>query len=280
MAKRFIDTNIFQDSWFMNLSPEAKLFFIYLITNCDNAGIIDLNIRLAEFQTGIKDLRNSFHTVCGEFGEKRLINLKENYYFLPNFIRYQYPNGLNSAVKAQQSVVLKLQDFNINPNSLERVNKQLEGSYITPQDKDMYKDKDKDILRGCGGNFEVLEIFENTDLHFSLLDYFGFTEMRNPDKLQQITTFLNILFTDKRIDQFTDQFEAYKAYKEKSTTAKHSFPKFLGTIENRFIDGGWNQENWADRMNGFSQNVQKQSGENLADYNARMKESLKAKIYG
>lgn len=277
MAKRFIDTELFNDSWYMNLTPEAKLFFIYLITNCDNAGIIDLNIRLAEFQTGIKDFRNSFYTVCAEFGEKRLMNLRENYYFIPNFVRYQYPNGLNSGVKAQQSVVLKLQYFNINPNSLERVNKQFDESYQTPQDKDMYKDIDKDKdIRGSGGNFEEIKIFDSTELHFSILEYFGFTEMRNPDKLQAIATFLNILNTDQKIEMFVEQFESYKTYKEKSTTAKHAFPNFLGHIENRYLDGGWNQENWSAKLETLiRKDNQVASGETLAEHNRRVRENLK-----
>jgi len=94
MAKRFIDTALFDDSWFMDLSVENKLFFVYLITNCDHAGIIDLNLKLAEFKTGIKGLLNSFQTVSKEFGN-RLIFLRDNYYFVPKFIKYQYPNGLN-----------------------------------------------------------------------------------------------------------------------------------------------------------------------------------------
>jgi len=279
MAKRFIDTELFNDSWFMNLTPHSKLFFIYLITNCDNAGIIDLNIRLAQFQTGIEQLYNSFETVKKEFGEKRFVHLQENYYFLPNFIRFQYPNGLVSGVKAQQSVILKLQNFNINLNSLETLNKQLGGSYLTPQDKDMDKDKDKDKdIKGCGENFEI---FENTSLHFSILEYFGFTEMRNPDKLQAISTFLNILNTDRHIVMFCEQFEAYKTYKEKSTTAKHSFPRFLGTIENRYMDGGWNQENWADKLETLTRkDAQPIAGETLAEHNRRIRENLILHAHG
>jgi hypothetical protein len=115
--------------------------------------------------------------------------------------------------------------------------------------------------------------FQDTNIHFSLLEYFGFTEMRNPDKLQQVSTFLNILFTDKRIDQFTDQFEAYRQYKEKSATAKHSFPKFLGTIENRYLDGGWNQENWADRLSGISF-----KDEDNSPFNTSKTQSLRERI--
>lgn len=161
MAKRFIDTNLFTDSWFMNLPPESKLFYIYLITNCDHAGIIDLNIRLAEFQTGIKGLANSLETVIEQFGEKRIIHIRENYYFLPKFICYQYPNGLNSSVKAHHSVIDRLKSFQLTKQYNETLKQGLNNSLVTVQDKDIDKDKDKvkDILKGGVGekiNFEVV----------------------------------------------------------------------------------------------------------------------------
>ena len=55
MAKRFIDTNLFDDEMFLELSKDAKLFFLYFITKCDHAGVLKLNKKLFEFQTGIKD---------------------------------------------------------------------------------------------------------------------------------------------------------------------------------------------------------------------------------
>lgn len=238
MAKRFIDTNIFKDSWFMNLPADSKLFYIYLITNCDNAGIIDLNIRLAEFQTGIKELANSLERVWKEFGEKRVVHISENYYFLPKFVSYQYPNGLSENAKAQKSVIERLDFFNINYKEIQTVSKQLGNSYETVQDKDIYKDKDKDILKGgVGENFL-------DDLQ-GVMEYFGFTEMRNPDKLKQVYTFFRILETDHKIDFFREQFEGYKKYKAQSGEIKHSFAGFLGSIEERYLDGGWNARNWA-----------------------------------
>ena len=53
MAKRFIDTLIFDDEWFCELSKDSKLFFIYFITKCDHAGILRFNKSLCKFQTGI-----------------------------------------------------------------------------------------------------------------------------------------------------------------------------------------------------------------------------------
>jgi len=243
MAKRFIDTELFDDSWFMDLAPDYKLFYIYLITNCDHAGIIDLNIRLAEFKTGIKELSKSFQTVMELFGKKRIIHLTDNYYFLPKFIKYQYPNGLSISVKAQKSVRERLDSFNLYNNSFQTVNEQLGNSLITVQDKDIYKDKDKDkdILKGgMGGNLK--------DPINDLMEYYGFNEIRNPDKLKQAYLFIKILDNDNKLDFYLEQFAAYKKYKETSKEIKHSFSGFIGTIEERFLDGGWNSRNWVKEL--------------------------------
>ncbi len=145
MAKRFIDTGFFSDSWVLDLSKEEKLFVVYLYTNCDHAGIIDLNLRLAEFQTGIKDLAKSYPTLCKQF-EGRLLHLYANYHFLPKFIKFQYPRGLNYNVKAQKSVIDRLKEFNLYDEKNQRVRKDLGNSYQTVQDmdKDIDKEKDKD----------------------------------------------------------------------------------------------------------------------------------------
>jgi hypothetical protein len=76
MSKRFIDTNLFNDDWFMDLSKDGKLFFVYFITNCDHAGILKLNKKLIEFQTKIKDLE----IVIQELG-KSLIRVRDNVFF-------------------------------------------------------------------------------------------------------------------------------------------------------------------------------------------------------
>ncbi|MCK9326339.1 MAG: hypothetical protein M0P69_12675 [Bacteroidales bacterium] len=176
MAKRFIDTNIFTDSWFMNLPPESKLFYIYLITNCDHAGIIDLNIRLAEFQTGIEGLTNSLETVIKQFGKKRMVHIRENYYFLPKFINYQYPNGLNKSVKAHHSVIERLNSFQLSKQYNETLKQGLSNSLITVQDKDKDidkdKDKDKDSLKGGVGEKINFADLENTQWFESVLRFF------------------------------------------------------------------------------------------------------------
>jgi hypothetical protein len=41
MAKRFIDTNIWNKAWFRKLDTNSKLIWIYILTKCDHAGIFD-----------------------------------------------------------------------------------------------------------------------------------------------------------------------------------------------------------------------------------------------
>ena len=100
MAKRFIDTGIFDDDWFMELPKDAKLLWLYLITKCDHAGIIKLNEKLCKVQTDIKDLE----TVIKQLGN-RLVRLSEHLYFIPKFIQFQYPGFPNSAVRQQHSAL-------------------------------------------------------------------------------------------------------------------------------------------------------------------------------
>lgn len=136
MAKRFIDTKLFDDSWFLELSNEAKIFFIYFITKCDHAGILDLSKSKLKFETKI----NSIETVLKQF-KNRLIKLRDNYYFMPAFVKFQY-RELSEKSPAQRSVINRLKEFNlINKNNT--VIKQLGKSLQTLQDKE--KDKDMDI---------------------------------------------------------------------------------------------------------------------------------------
>lgn len=112
MAKRFIDTDLFDDPWFMDLSKDGKIFWIYLLTKCDHAGVIDLNKKLAQFQTDI----NCLDTVIEELGN-RLVTVREQLYFIPKFLEFQYPGFPGSKAKAQISALEILRKNKIDFNS-------------------------------------------------------------------------------------------------------------------------------------------------------------------
>lgn len=127
MAKRFIDTEMFEDEWFSNLSKDGKLFFVYFITNCDHAGILKVNRKLITFQTDIKNI----DTVINELGNS-LVRVNEEYLFMPKFIKFQYPDFPKSTVKQQYSALKILISFGLyddKTNSYIRVNKELNNYY-------------------------------------------------------------------------------------------------------------------------------------------------------
>lgn len=153
MAKRFIDTKMFEDEWICSLSKDGKLFFIYYITTCDHAGILKLNRKLCEFQTGLKNT----DTVIKELG-KSLITVKENVYFMPRFIKFQYPDFPKSTVKQQDSALKILKSYNLfndETNSYLTLSKELPNSY----DSDNYSDSDSDNVNVINKNkYEFVKI--------------------------------------------------------------------------------------------------------------------------
>jgi hypothetical protein len=247
MAKRFIDTGIFNDSWFIDLTSEQKLLYIYLFTTCDHAGIIDFNKTLATVQTGIKDLPNSFQTLSEGFGN-RLIRLREgeNYFFLPKFIKNQYPNGLNPSVKATASVIRRLSDFNLLDSDFNlklTLNKEFGNPYKRVQDIDI--DIDKDIDKNNGGLGEFLN-FLNTEIYKSVVTYFSLSEIRNPNDLIDLNRFLNIRKSKGNLPEFERQFPAYCEYKKITKQATHSFRSFIGDLSED--NGNWCLRNWVDEL--------------------------------
>lgn len=134
MSKRLIDCNLFSDDWVHSLSKDAKLFFIYYTISCDHAGILKLNKSLCEFQTGIKD----FERVIKELGNS-LVTVKEGMYFMPRFIKFQYPGFPRSNVKQQESALKILSLNGITKDTLNSyltLSKELPNSYDNDNDND------------------------------------------------------------------------------------------------------------------------------------------------
>jgi hypothetical protein len=45
MAKRFTDSEKWEDPFFTNLTNDEKVIWIYLLDHCDNAGVLKINIK-------------------------------------------------------------------------------------------------------------------------------------------------------------------------------------------------------------------------------------------
>ena len=135
--KRFTDTGKWNDPWFRALSPTAKLLWSWLVDHCDNAGVIDPDTALAEFQIG-NAVEEKHFTELGD----RLQRLPNGKLWIPKFIRFQF-GELNPESRVHTSVI-KLLDF----HNIQYPINSLSIGYVkgsdTPKDKDKDKDKDRD----------------------------------------------------------------------------------------------------------------------------------------
>ncbi len=82
-----MDARTWQDPWFHDLSLDSKVLFIFLVTNANNAGVVERSMAQIEFETGIR----SGHALPAM---EHLFPKVEwwptlNYAFVVNHLRYQ-----------------------------------------------------------------------------------------------------------------------------------------------------------------------------------------------
>lgn len=142
MSKRFIDTGLFDDDWFMGLDKDSKILWVYFLTKCDHAGILKLNVKLCEVQTGIKDLNK----IIKQLGN-RLVTVSEHLYFIPKFIDFQYPGFPNSKVRSQISAIAILKKHGLIDEENLTLIKGLDNSYEHEHDTDNDNGKEKKFLK-------------------------------------------------------------------------------------------------------------------------------------
>jgi hypothetical protein len=87
MAKRFIDTTIWtQNKWFRKLESKYKLFWFYIISNCDAVGVWEEDIELTSFITGVEydidDLLDKFENQISIINDKK--------WLIVDFVKFQY----------------------------------------------------------------------------------------------------------------------------------------------------------------------------------------------
>ena len=108
MAKRFTDTEKWKKYWFRTLNNDHKIFWFYLLDNCDHAGIWEVDFELANyFCKGIneQEIRKVFDKQYIEFANKKR-------WFIKDFIDFQY-GELKENNRMHKSVISKLTKHNM-----------------------------------------------------------------------------------------------------------------------------------------------------------------------
>lgn len=124
MAKRFIDTDLFKKRFLRGLPAAYKLLWVYLFCECDNAGIWEVDLEVAGLYCGgtytLEDFEKAFAGRIYFFnnGSKA---------FIPEFIEFQYGDGLLPTNNAHKSVIQKLEKYDLM--------RMIKGGAVPPPDK-------------------------------------------------------------------------------------------------------------------------------------------------
>lgn len=94
MSKRYTDTEIWLEDWFVNFSDAEMLFWYYIKDQCDHAGFWRPNFKVFETLCGRRINQMEFLTKINT-GKERIKVLENGRWFITSFIVYQYGERLN-----------------------------------------------------------------------------------------------------------------------------------------------------------------------------------------
>ena len=141
LPKRFTATEKWRKGFMKGLSTVHKLLWLYVLDECDHAGIWDVELEVASIRIG-EDVANA---KVSDFNGKVIEIDEGRKWFVLDFITFQY-GRLNDKVNAHKSAIDRL--------SSQLPEDQLQ-QFINPsqgvKDKDKVKVKDKDKDKGKGG---------------------------------------------------------------------------------------------------------------------------------
>lgn len=145
MSKRQTDTDKWKKKFIRGLDAPYKLLWLYILDECDHAGIWHVDFDVAVIRIG---LSVDEETALKSFGEKVTPFSDGEKWFIRDFIEFQY-GALNPANRVHNSVLKILEKYNL---SLE--NKPLASPLEGSKDKDIDKDT---VLKNQSNAREKLE---------------------------------------------------------------------------------------------------------------------------
>jgi hypothetical protein len=140
VAKRFTDSDKWKNPAFREMPNDLRWFWIYLLDNCDAAGIWRVDFAHASFSIGLKISSKHAEEYFCEDGKAIVID--HDKWFIPSFVTFQY-GDLKEDSRPHQSVIKILVKNGIDPKTL-TLSKGYLKSIHTLKDKEQEQDKDQE----------------------------------------------------------------------------------------------------------------------------------------
>jgi len=214
MAKRFIDTKIWDKAWFRKLSPKNKLFWIYLLTRCDHAGIWDADWEAAEFLIG--EWVN-YDELPIEITAKMQYIKGDEQYFIPSFVEFQY-GILRANSKPHLSVIKRLTDKDL-MKGIESVDITLKAK-DKAKDEEKVKEKERHFIDFCK---KVYKKYNISDV--MLVDFINYWTEMNPDGKKMRFEMEKVFDHKRRLVKWRDNNKKWEKPKKEHKSFEAKFGK-------------------------------------------------------
>ena len=144
-TKRLTDAEKWKDPFFENLTNDFKLIWLYLLDDCDNAGIWSKSIKRLNFNCDTNITEDELFEVFGN----RVIPINSEICIIPKFLTFQYGDKLSTSkspaiVSARNKLEMRGIDVKSIPYLYSNDTLPIDYQYSIETDKDKDKDKEKD----------------------------------------------------------------------------------------------------------------------------------------
>lgn len=116
MAKRFHDTEIWEQDWYVDLPNKYKLLWNYIKDKCDDCGVWRPNKSAFQTLIGEPVKLDEFLQFINCDGKNRIILLPNGRWFLFDFFKFQYGDKFNPKSNVHKGAFKRLLSNGINPN--------------------------------------------------------------------------------------------------------------------------------------------------------------------
>lgn len=153
--KRFIDCEVWEKAWFDDLESKYKMFWIYLTTTCNHAGIWIVNFKRANYCLG-SDIEKE--TALKIFSNRITVIDNGKKWFINKFLSFQYGNLTSGKIYDSIMAILVKENIEKEVGSKVGLRWGKVGAIVAPKDK--VKDKDKE-------QYSLIQLFNEVQSKFT-----------------------------------------------------------------------------------------------------------------
>lgn len=106
---KYSNSDKWKDNWFLSLSAEAKLVFLYFIDVCDDIGIVEIHKPTMIAQTGLTE--DGFNDAIRDLSKSYIVNKDKTMLWLKNYLKHQNKLPLSRINEEHKTIITKIEKY-------------------------------------------------------------------------------------------------------------------------------------------------------------------------